>query len=384
MRIFIGTYLLFSLTLSDTIAAQDAKLGLAEHEKIAAELSLGKAFKQYQSLLELDERSNAMPYAHRVYMVAKSKLDENPKRKKTFAAAAVNYGRLLVYANHKDRASKILGEALSAQEELYGENALELMDTLMDLGHAKTKFLKQASGKKYYDRAIAIAKANSSENSAVVAQLYFEMSEQMLVNGSGSRKQAIRNLTKAQSIFKSSLGASNARTALASYRLGEVKKLQGKHSEAVPLLESAAKVFDEQSPLEKYTIKAHSMLISAYEHLGKGEKATKHCQAVGKIKAARKEKFPSGFSLMPLHIIKPHYPSNANRRGIEGFATIELTVSKEGKTKDFRTLRWHGSKEFSKAAIKAAQKFRYAVQFKDGEPIETQGVKYKFTFNLTN
>ena len=384
MRLLLSIYMFCFLALSGATLAQPPKIGLIEHEEIAAGLSMGKAFKQYQSLLDLGERSNATPYANRVYTIAKSKLAENPKYKKTFAAAAINYGRLLVYANRKDKASKLLSEGLKAQEELYGSDALELMDTLMDLGHAKTKFLKHASGNKYYDRAIAIAKENSSENSAVVAQLYFEMSEQMLVNGSGPRRLAIKKLTEAQSIFNSSLGEGHARTALASYRLGEIKKLQGKYSEAAPLLESATKVFDEQSPLEKYTIKAHSLLISAYEHLGKGDKATQHCQAVGKIKEARKEKFPTGFSLMPLHIIQPHYPPKANRRGIEGFATIELTVSKEGRTKDFRTLRWHGSKEFAKAAVKAARKFRYAVQFKDGDPIETQGVRYKFTFELTS
>ena len=278
----------------------------------------------------MNQRFKAIPYSKRVYLLAKKKLEKNKKHQATFAAAAHNYGCLLIYVKQRERATNVLIESLKTLEGMHGSNSLALLDVLMDLGHATSQDSNKYHSKRHFARAIKIAIAHSSEASPVVAQLYYEMAGHPAVHGS---RTAIKRLRKAQQIFSKELGADHARTALASYRLGLTLKALGEFSEAVPYLETAAKVFDKQSPLETYTINAHSTLISLYEKLGQGEMATKHCQAVGKIAAERGEKFPTGFSLLPLHTIDLQYPPRANRLGIEGYAVLELTVDKEGENK---------------------------------------------------
>ena len=86
---------------------------------------------------------------------------------------------------------------------------------------------------------------------------------------------------------------------------------------------------------------------------------------------------------LPLVKILPIYPRRAQDRGIEGYVIVEFTVTKQGTVKNVRIVESvPDSTIFHRAAIKAAEKFKYKPRVVDGQTIEVPGVQNKITFEI--
>src|SRR5690606_39816706 len=74
--------------------------------------------------------------------------------------------------------------------------------------------------------------------------------------------------------------------------------------------------------------------------------------------------FSGGGEYLPIVKVAPEYPSNAASRGIEGFCTVEFTVTANGSTKDVEaidctTKEGKPTSVFNRASIRAAERFKY-------------------------
>lgn len=85
---------------------------------------------------------------------------------------------------------------------------------------------------------------------------------------------------------------------------------------------------------------------------------------------------------LPIVKVAPMYPRRANSRGIEGYCTIEYTVTKSGSITDPVAVDCQPQGYFERASIKAALKFKYKPRVVDGEAIEVTGVMNRFTYEL--
>lgn len=90
---------------------------------------------------------------------------------------------------------------------------------------------------------------------------------------------------------------------------------------------------------------------------------------------------------LPIVKVAPEYPSNASSRGIEGFCTVEFTVTVNGSTKDVvaidcTTKDGKPTTLFNRASIRAAERFKYRPKVVDGVPIEVPGVRNRFVYEL--
>jgi len=90
---------------------------------------------------------------------------------------------------------------------------------------------------------------------------------------------------------------------------------------------------------------------------------------------------------MPIVAVAPEYPRRAASRGIEGFATVQFTVTTSGATKDVVvidgvTKDGRETSIFDRAAIRAAERFKFRPRVIDGEAVEVPGVTYRFVFEL--
>ncbi len=87
---------------------------------------------------------------------------------------------------------------------------------------------------------------------------------------------------------------------------------------------------------------------------------------------------------LPLVRVQPQYPRRAQERGIEGYAIVELTVAADGTvpTESIIVIEAEPKGYFERAAIKAAQKFKYKPKIINGEGQAVTGVRYRFSFNL--
>lgn len=99
----------------------------------------------------------------------------------------------------------------------------------------------------------------------------------------------------------------------------------------------------------------------------------------------------TGFSgdgeYLPIVKVAPEYPNNAASRGIEGFCTVEFTVTDSGSTKDVvavdcTTKEGKPTTLFNRASIRAAERFKYRPKVVDGAPVEVPGVRNRFVYEL--
>lgn len=91
--------------------------------------------------------------------------------------------------------------------------------------------------------------------------------------------------------------------------------------------------------------------------------------------------FFSDGEYMPIVQVAPQYPRRAAERGLEGYVTLEFTVTRQGTVRDPIVIE-SSSGIFDRAAVDAVMRFRYRPRVIDGEPVEVPGVRFRITFEL--
>lgn len=85
---------------------------------------------------------------------------------------------------------------------------------------------------------------------------------------------------------------------------------------------------------------------------------------------------------LPIVKVAPVYPRRAQTRGIQGYCTVEYTVSKTGSVRDSKAVDCSPKGVFERASVAASLKFKYKPRIVDGDAIEVAGVQNRFTYQL--
>lgn len=85
---------------------------------------------------------------------------------------------------------------------------------------------------------------------------------------------------------------------------------------------------------------------------------------------------------LPIVKVAPMYPSRARSRGIEGYCTVEYTVTKSGSVRNPVPIDCSPKGYFERASVRAALKFKYKPRVVDGQPIDVTGVRNLFKYTL--
>lgn len=85
---------------------------------------------------------------------------------------------------------------------------------------------------------------------------------------------------------------------------------------------------------------------------------------------------------LPIVKVAPEYPRRALQRGIEGFVVVEFMVTKLGTVENVIVVEANPPGYFERAAVKAAQRFKYKPKVINGEPVEVAGVRNQITFKI--
>lgn len=86
---------------------------------------------------------------------------------------------------------------------------------------------------------------------------------------------------------------------------------------------------------------------------------------------------------LPLVRVQPQYPRSALERGVEGSVVVEFTVREDGTVADAHVIEAEPKGTFDRAALAAIQKFKYKPTVVDGIPRASNGIRYRFVFELT-
>ena len=95
----------------------------------------------------------------------------------------------------------------------------------------------------------------------------------------------------------------------------------------------------------------------------------------------------SGFArdtdFIPVYVPQPLYPRRALSRGRQGYAVVEVIITKSGGVRGVKLVEESPANYgFGSAALKAAIKLKYKPRVIDGRAVEVPGVMYKFSFRL--
>lgn len=328
-----------------------------------------QAYAAYNEAAQSGDTSSARDHAADAYALGLQIFGESHKNT---AALALIYGRLL----KGDAAEKMLRHALKLHENIYEDDALELIDPLMDLARTQADFGRLGTARKYYSRALNIAEQQDPANDFIVARLNLEIGQVAL--SEASSREAIQYLNKAEKAF-SGLDDTEIELAQARFWIGKYRLATGKLKTATEKLEASLATFERLAPDSGMTMTNHAFLIRAYEKRGQRDEATKHCLAIG----AAKPHDPTQ-DYKPVFQVRPKYPQSAQINGQEGYVIVSVTVDADGFVQAPTPIEREGSKTFEKAALEAVEQFRYVPRFKDGQPVTTQDVKYRFVFNIAD
>ena len=209
--------------------------------------------------------------------------------------------------------------------------------------------------------------AKASDNPGLLADLYLNISKYPLERSEHFATEAVR-LTSAL------YGPRDARTLVASINAGQFQKSrnQARYYEQILALGKDVEDFGDQ------LFGLHRTLAILYIKSGDEMKATRHLQAAGRLTITTGDS-----EYRPLFKIAPVYPPKAAARGIQGYVLLEFTVTSEGAVRNPKVIESRPRGIFERAAVEAAQHFRYLPKYVNGEPIEVQGVRNRIAFELS-
>ena len=269
------------------------------------------------------------------------------------AALTYNYGKALKRRDEK-KALDILGESLELYEAIYGESSLEIIHILIDMGESR--------------KVKAIAKKNFDQNSVEYAGILLELSMSEII----TLRETSRYARSALEIYLEKEGVKSYNTAAASFQMGKVKFAEKKYKSAIPYLIGAI-----NHP--EVAIFAHGWLVRAYGHTDQDDMASYHATQIGQSQKGEKTDH------IPIFVPRAEYPELARKRGIEGYAIIKFTISKEGRITDIVLIEESPeSLGFGEEALKAGTRLLYAPRFVDGVAQEVPGHLFKYSFAMAN
>jgi len=79
--------------------------------------------------------------------------------------------------------------------------------------------------------------------------------------------------------------------------------------------------------------------------------------------------------------VQPNYPAVAEVRGMEGWVDVRFDVTTDGRVVNVEVTA-SSDRIFEKAAIKAAERFRFRAAVVNGVPQVSNGIEYRFRFDM--
>jgi len=88
--------------------------------------------------------------------------------------------------------------------------------------------------------------------------------------------------------------------------------------------------------------------------------------------------------VVPLVRINPDYPMRAAQRGLEGWVTVEFTITPLGSVKDVQVVASEPGTVFDRNAVQAVRKWKYNPKIEDGVAVERPGMQTTLEFTMEN
>jgi TonB family protein len=329
------------------------------------------AYGRYRELAAEERYAEALPFARRAHDLGMSLYG---RQHRNTAALAFNLGKSLRHGGEAAEAVKVLRSALSDFERLYGKNAIELVDPLVELGNALAQQADGISPRRHYTRALQLVERHAGRNSKLYGDVALEAGATLLFSRHAGESPVF--LENARSAYFGAGAPGEAGGGAAALYLGKYHLQAGDAEKAGPFLKEALLIAERAGDAAGSLLEVtHTLLVAVHSELGNEEGATAHSLAVARL-------LPADASAADrlLYSPSPEYPRQARRLHRSGSAIIAFTVDESGRVRDPVVVGADGGEGFEQAALNAIRRFRYAPRLVNGEPIPAEGVEFRFQF----
>lgn len=358
LRLLLTIFIIFA---AQSAAAQDAELTEA----------FNAAWFAYVEAQDSGDKRGTVDASGKVLELAKEFMPADDER---LPLLMNNYGNALHRVGETDDARDVLEEALELSRSIHGDQSMEVLPVLMNYADVRSDHDNSSGQEKYYNQALDIVEAAHGKMSSEYADVAFRAG--VRIYSMSTTADAQRYLDDAYEIYSEVLGADSRNAGVAAFYAGKVEFARGRYRRATDHLLLALNSLEGDAEYEKF-VRAH--LVQAYEQRRMSDEATEHCVAIGAITPSTPDQ-----DYQPLFRMAPKYPSSMLAAGQQGYVDLEFTVDEGGFVRDPVVVDRKGGRAFEKEAIVAAERFRYAPRFEDGEPVAVDGIKTRITFKLVN
>ena len=352
--------------------------------------------EQYESSVEFDKAYDCVqlePNWHgRIHRCAKEALEisesfKNPDPKK-IAIITYNYGLSLsrVFPAELKKSLKELTRASVLIEAAFDSTSCEMASVLFELALVKSELDLTNPAFSDYEKSLRICNTEKNIDYAFKI-LSFLQSFKLEALNKDQLVSARSFLIQAHKIYQEFMGPTDLGTRAAAFELGQLYFLTEEYQKSIETFEKSyppetgnfkSKMGDNPETLDLL----FSYLSESHEKLGNITESNKYkgFKRVARL-ATNIELDPriANPDLTPIFIKQPIYPRQAQMRGQQGYAVIEMTLLPSGKVRDPRLMEERPEKFFfGKAAMRVAKDLRYSANSERPE----QTVFYKYTFKM--
>lgn len=314
--------------------------------------------------------------SNRTVQCAKRSLDLGyelfgPEHKNT-AALSYNYALALNDNGAIKLSSYEFYKTVDLYKSVYGAKSEELAWVLMDLAQVQYQIQpKKAIGT--HHRAIKIFGSLNDFDDVTYANVLLKASSsisgQQLLDWRDFNR-ALKYAKTAAKIFVSIHGDKSPSACLAFFNIGKLRLSDKNYKKAIEAFEKSL----ADPSLADY---AHAFLVELYERTNRPLLAQKHLDALAVVGDIEQRDF------QPVFVSRPKYPLRAQDRRKDGYAIVEVIVTKQGGVRDAVIVEeWPEGMGFGKAGLKAAERLKYAPRVVDGKSVEVPNVLYKYSFKM--
>ena len=326
-----------------------------------------RAYQQYKQHMEAKETSEALDAASQAYTLG-SKLFG--KKSVNTANLAVNYAVLLNNSGDYKQSGKVLRGTLAILEDEYGNDALELVPVLVELGRVKFDPRRPREALEYFSRASWLA--DSHENKLYRAEQCFAIARELL--GRRGVQFAEQYLQSAHTIYAKELQENDLRLGLSSFHMAMWALGRRQLDKAAEYFNGSLTAFrTDDDPMRDMESTIRRRLVGLYENMEQPDRATEHCHALG---ARQQWSLPP----TPIYRARPVFSEEAIKAELSGEVALVFTIDEQGYVRD-PTVTRSSEKAFNDVAIIMVRKYRYAPRFEEGRPVATDGVEYVATLS---
>lgn len=368
-------FIILSLSLSFSTASADEAADKAKFKKLYAEFNdLYQNSEAIEPIIEVAEK---------LYKIAPKAYGKNAQN-----TAVVIYNLASLYdekggkssSEDEKKAANLYKDYFNILEKKNSPKNQTYLSQYVAFVYAENNANRNKSVTRLSKKAISIAEEIGLPNTTIAGyELKFGLMKYQNDQGFEAKKLFEASLLR----YENELGKDHFKVAENLFWLGKISMTRQRRKTSEEQFLRALNIFqqDDSEAAKMLAQSTHAFLVQVYENMGRSGEATKHCRAIAVERNTNFDAYidplfrkPPTFPLLRSYEISKVREEDVN-------VLLEFDVDENGITKNVKILSSDNEK-FNKNSIEAAAKFRYAPSVKNGQIVETKGVKTRILYNM--